>query len=139
MGGLYPLVAVNVRAPSVDKRMGSELVMKKYSRLRSTAIFSHGVLVPAGRDSRIAGKTAQMTIEGLEELMEEFPVALDVVKPLCRKIRSILFYLDQDGRLTFGTPSGDPDLLYGHILAAFKALGFNEAISTLWILLMLCR
>ncbi|KAG6280359.1 hypothetical protein E4U47_000640 [Claviceps purpurea] len=76
--------------------------------------------------SMISGKTDHMTIEGLEELMEEFPMALNVVKPRCRKIRGILFYLDQDGRMTFGTPSGDPDRLYGPIIAAF-----DETISTL--------
>ncbi|KAG6315212.1 hypothetical protein E4U44_001477 [Claviceps purpurea] len=76
--------------------------------------------------SMISGKTDHMTIEGLEELMEEFPMALNVVKPLCRKIRGILFYLDQDGRMTFGTPSGDPDRLYVPIIAAF-----DETISTL--------
>ncbi|KAK3331428.1 serine/threonine-protein kinase Sgk2 [Apodospora peruviana] len=71
-------------------------------------------------------KVGHMTVNGLESIMGEFPEALDVVKPLCLKIRKILFPLDQDERMSFGTPSGDPDQLYSPIIAAF-----DETISKL--------
>lgn len=67
-----------------------------------------------------------MTMDGLESIMGEFPKALDIVKPLCLKIREIPFPLDKDERISFGTPSGDPDQLYSPIIAAF-----DEAISRL--------
>ncbi|KAG5934347.1 hypothetical protein E4U60_003931 [Claviceps pazoutovae] len=67
-----------------------------------------------------------MTIGDLEHLTNEFQKALDVVKPPCFKIRDILFCLDQDGEMIFGTPLEDPDQLYGPIMAAF-----DQAISTL--------
>lgn len=49
-----------------------------------------------------------MTVNSLERIMGEFPLAMDVVKPLCLKIRKILFPLDKDERMSFGTPNGDP-------------------------------
>ncbi|KAG6296179.1 hypothetical protein E4U09_001855 [Claviceps aff. purpurea] len=67
-----------------------------------------------------------LSIGGLEHLTDEFPKALDVVKPLSFKIRDILFCTDQDGEMIFGTPLGDPDQLYGPVIAAF-----GQAISTL--------
>jgi hypothetical protein len=43
----------------------------------------------------------------------ECPEALYAVKPpLCPKIRKILFPLDQDEEMMFGTPRGEPDQLY---------------------------
>ncbi|RYO95254.1 hypothetical protein DL766_002067 [Monosporascus sp. MC13-8B] len=71
-------------------------------------------------------KAGDMTVDGLEDIMGEFPKAMDVVKPLCLRIRKILFPLDKDERMNFGTPNGDPDQLYGPIIAAL-----NEAISEL--------
>ncbi|PVH92748.1 serine/threonine-protein kinase Sgk2 [Periconia macrospinosa] len=71
-------------------------------------------------------KEGHMTVNSLERIMSEFPEALNVVKPLCLKIRKILFPLDQDERMSFGTPSGDPEQLYGPIIAAL-----NEAITKL--------
>jgi hypothetical protein len=65
-----------------------------------------------------------MTVNSLERIMGEFPEAMDIVKPLCPRIRKILFPLDTDERMSFGTPSGDPDQLYSPIIAAF-----NEAIN----------
>ncbi|KAG6282977.1 hypothetical protein E4U09_000446 [Claviceps aff. purpurea] len=67
-----------------------------------------------------------MTVNSLERIMGEFPEALDVVKPLCLKIRKILFPLDKDERMIFGTPDEDPDQLYRPIIAAY-----DEAISKL--------
>ncbi|KAG6041968.1 hypothetical protein E4U17_001609 [Claviceps sp. LM77 group G4] len=71
-------------------------------------------------------KAGDMTVDGLEHIMGEFPKVMDVVKPLCLKIRKILFPLDKDERMIFGTPDGDPAQLYSPIIAAF-----NEAISQL--------
>lgn len=50
-----------------------------------------------------------MSVAGLESIMGEFPKALNVVKPLCLRIRKILFPLDKDERMSFGTPLGDLD------------------------------
>ncbi|KAG6237795.1 hypothetical protein E4U24_007384 [Claviceps purpurea] len=71
-------------------------------------------------------KEGHMTVNSLERIMGEFPEALDVVKPLCLKIRKILFPLDKDERMILGTPDGNPAQLYSPIIAAF-----NEAISQL--------
>ncbi|KAI0904635.1 serine/threonine-protein kinase Sgk2 [Ustulina deusta] len=71
-------------------------------------------------------KEGDMTVNSLERIMGEFPEALDVVKPLCLRIRKILFPLDKDERMSFGTPAGDPDQLYRPMIAAY-----DEAISKL--------
>ncbi|ODA82744.1 hypothetical protein RJ55_01253 [Drechmeria coniospora] len=71
-------------------------------------------------------KAGDMTVDGLEEIMAEFPDALDAVKPLCLRIRKILFPLDKDERMSFGTPAGDPNQLYRPIIAAY-----DEAIGDL--------
>ncbi|KJZ68167.1 hypothetical protein HIM_12435 [Hirsutella minnesotensis 3608] len=52
-------------------------------------------------------KEGDMTMNGLERIMSEFPERLDIVKPLCLMIRSIMF--GDTARLSFGTPAGDPD------------------------------
>ncbi|KJZ71431.1 hypothetical protein HIM_09155 [Hirsutella minnesotensis 3608] len=66
-----------------------------------------------------ATKAGDMSVDGLEGIMGEFPEALDVVKPLCLRIRKVLFPLDKDERMSFGTPAGDPDQLYKPIIAAY--------------------
>ncbi|XP_044714508.1 kinase [Hirsutella rhossiliensis] len=71
-------------------------------------------------------KEGDMTMNGLERIMGEFPERLDIVKPLCLRIRKILFPLDEDERMSFGTPAGDPDQLYRPIIAAY-----DEAIGKL--------
>ena len=65
-----------------------------------------------------SAKRGDMTINGLKDLMGEFPDALEVVEPLCLKIRSILFG-DTAEQVT-GTPSGDPDRLYKAIIDAYE-------------------
>ncbi|KAG9249588.1 serine/threonine-protein kinase Sgk2 [Emericellopsis atlantica] len=65
-------------------------------------------------------KSGDMTVDGLERLLGEFPASLDVVKPLCLRMRKILFPLDKDERMSFGTPAGDPDQLYNPFIAAFE-------------------
>ncbi|KAL7930844.1 kinase-like domain-containing protein [Trichoderma chlorosporum] len=71
-------------------------------------------------------KSGDMTVNGLEWIMDQFPESLDAVKPLCLKIRKILFPLDKDERRSFGTPAGDPDQLYRPIISAY-----NETIDQL--------
>jgi hypothetical protein len=71
-------------------------------------------------------KEGHMTPNGLKRIMGEFPEVLDVVKPLCVRIRNILFPFDKDGTIFIGTPEGDPDELYKPIIAAF-----DETISKL--------
>ncbi|KAI1124970.1 serine/threonine-protein kinase Sgk2 [Nemania abortiva] len=68
-----------------------------------------------------ATKIGNMSVNGLELIMDEFPKSLEAVKPLCLKIRKILFPLDKDERMCFGTPPGDPNQLYEPILAAYNA------------------
>ncbi|KKF93610.1 hypothetical protein CFO_g4012 [Ceratocystis platani] len=90
----------------------------KYSRLRKWEI---------GTCEDIADtKRGHMFVDGLQDIMEEFPEALDVVKPLCLKIRNILFPYNKDMPMNIGTPIGDPDQLYNPIIAAL-----DEAISKL--------
>ncbi|KAI0135524.1 serine/threonine-protein kinase Sgk2 [Daldinia grandis] len=71
-------------------------------------------------------KAGDMTVDGLEGIMGEFPKALDVIKPLCLRVRKILFPLDKEERMSFGTPAGDPDQVYRPIIAAY-----DETISRL--------
>ncbi|KAI1422804.1 serine/threonine-protein kinase Sgk2 [Xylaria sp. FL1777] len=66
-------------------------------------------------------KAYHMSIDGLETIMGEFPQALDTVKPLCLKIKKILFPLDKNERMYFRTPVGDPNQLYTPIIAAYNA------------------
>ncbi|KAI0388249.1 hypothetical protein F5Y17DRAFT_251326 [Xylariaceae sp. FL0594] len=70
-------------------------------------------------DSIADAKEGHMTVNSLERIMGEFPKSLDIVKALCLRIRKILFPLDKDERMSFGTPAGDPNQLYSPIIAAF--------------------
>ncbi|SLM41353.1 1 protein kinase [Lasallia pustulata] len=64
-----------------------------------------------------AAKRGDMGVDGFEEILEEFPQALDCVKPLCRKIQGILF--PYENGLVIGTPPGPPEKLYDPIIGAF--------------------
>jgi hypothetical protein len=66
-----------------------------------------------------SAKMGHMTVNSLDDIVSEFPRAQDIVKPLCSRIRKILFPLDKDERMSFGTPAGDPDQLYNPIIAAY--------------------
>jgi Fungal protein kinase len=66
-----------------------------------------------------SAKIGHMTVNGMDDIMGEFPEALEVVKSLCLKIRKMLFPLDEDERMNFGTPAGDPDRLYRLIIGAY--------------------
>jgi len=59
-----------------------------------------------------------MHVDGFEDILNEFPLSFDGVKPLCRKIRGILFPLLKDGALFTGTPA-NPEELYEPIIEAF--------------------
>ncbi|KAM4056518.1 kinase [Hirsutella rhossiliensis] len=72
-------------------------------------------------------KEGHMTVNGLERIMGEFPERFDIVKPLCLRIRKILFPLDEDERMSFGTPAGDPEQLYRPMIAAY-----DEAVVKLY-------
>ncbi|KAL7899215.1 serine/threonine-protein kinase Sgk2 [Trichoderma sp. SZMC 28014] len=71
-------------------------------------------------------KIGHMTVDGLENIMSEFPESFGALKPLCLKIRKVLFPLNKDERMSFGTPAGDPAELYKPIIAAY-----DESISAL--------
>ncbi|KAG5964262.1 hypothetical protein E4U56_002338 [Claviceps arundinis] len=61
----------------------------------------------------------------LNNLMKEFPKALDVVKPLCEELREIIFPPHGKNQ-NYGTPWSNPDDLYDPVITAF-----DEAISML--------
>ncbi|KAL8647621.1 MAG: hypothetical protein Q9210_005451 [Variospora velana] len=65
-------------------------------------------------------KEHAMSINGFKVLLGEFPQAFDHVKPLCEKIRGVLFPLLKDGALFTGTPSEPPEELYHPIIEAFE-------------------
>ena len=59
-----------------------------------------------------------MHADGFKSILEEFAPAFNRIKPLCRKLRSILFPLTKDGELDLETPA-DPNTLYELIIKAF--------------------
>ena len=67
-------------------------------------------------------KEHDMGVGGFEKILMEFPQAFDHVKPLCKKIRGMLFPYEEG--LFTGTKK-DPEDLYGPILKAFE-----DAIET---------
>ncbi|KHN95316.1 serine/threonine-protein kinase Sgk2 [Metarhizium album ARSEF 1941] len=71
-------------------------------------------------------KEGHMTVNGLERIMNEFPDVFHIVKPLCLRIRRILFPLDKDERMNIGTPVGTPDQLYNDTIVTY-----DEAIAKL--------
>ncbi|KAL1890270.1 hypothetical protein Cpir12675_005463 [Ceratocystis pirilliformis] len=71
----------------------------EYSALRKWEIGSFTDIANA--------KRGDMTVDGLKDITEKFPEALDVVKPLCLNIRKILFHFDKDERMRIRTPIGD--------------------------------
>lgn len=64
-------------------------------------------------------KRGYMHVDGFEDILNEFPLAFDCVKPLCKEVRGILFPLLEDGALFIGTPSDLPGKLYDPIIEAF--------------------
>ena len=72
-----------------------------------------------------SAKMGHMTVNSLEDIMDEFPEALEAVKPLCLQIRSILF--GDTARMVLGTPSVEPAQLYDSIIEAY-----NESLQHLY-------
>lgn len=68
-------------------------------------------------------KRGLMDANGIEDVLDEFPLAFDCVKPLCRKMRELLF--PYNNGLFVGTPPGPPEKLYEAIIDAF-----DEAIAS---------
>ena len=64
-------------------------------------------------------KSGYMRVDGFDKILEEFLQAFDCVKPLCEKIRGILFPLLDNGTMFIGTPSDLPEKLYDLIIEAF--------------------
>ena len=62
-----------------------------------------------------------MGVSGFKAVLEEFLQALNLVKPLCREIRVVLFSLPKDGVLRIGTPE-DLKELYDPIIRVLKLL-----------------
>ena len=67
-------------------------------------------------------KRGYMHVDGFEDILKEFPTAFDSVKPLCRKIRGIIFPLKKNGSLLLGTPPDPPERLYNPIIEAFDSV-----------------
>ena len=65
-----------------------------------------------------------MHADGFKIILKEFPEALNCVKPLCQKLRAILFPLRQ-GELDTGTPSSSAEL-YLKVIEAY-----DESLNTL--------
>jgi serine/threonine protein kinase len=79
-----------------------------------------------GRFDQIAeAKRGYMHVDGIEDILREFPKSLDCVKPLCRHLRSILFPLRPTGELDMRTHT-PVDAFYSSIIKAF-----DDAITTL--------
>ncbi|PNY22172.1 Serine/threonine-protein kinase Sgk2 [Tolypocladium capitatum] len=90
----------------------------RMSRLRKWEIGSFSDIADA--------KEGHMTVNGVKRIMTEFPEIFEVVKPLCLRIRKLLFPLDKDESMIIRTPAGDPDRLYNAIISAY-----DEAIDEL--------
>lgn len=54
-------------------------------------------------DDIAQAKRGYMHADGFEDILEEFPGSANCVKPLCRRIRRILFRLTADGKLDIRT------------------------------------
>lgn len=67
---------------------------------------------------RAQSKEYTMGIKGFEKLLTEFPQSFDWVKPVCRKIRDILFFPLNSGAIYLGTPL-DAEELYFDIIRVF--------------------
>ena len=76
-------------------------------------------------DDIARAKRGYIHSDGFEDVWGEFPLAFDCVKPLCRKIRGILFPLLEGGGLSIA-PQGPPERLYDPIIKAFDAAIIEE-------------
>ncbi len=65
-------------------------------------------------------KEYDMGVKGFNAVLEQFPPSINPVKPLCGKLRIILFPLITDGALDLTTPA-DSEIVYESIIKAFEA------------------
>lgn len=63
-------------------------------------------------------KMLHMRVDALEFILHEFPLSFDCVKPLCRRIRSLLFLNGESLRIE--TPSDPPAKLYDAIIREYN-------------------
>lgn len=67
-------------------------------------------------------KEHAMSFNGFQVLLGEFPQSFDHVKPLCEKIRAILFPSPQERSVVHRDPHrGSPEVLYRPIIEAFDS------------------
>lgn len=64
-------------------------------------------------------KRGDMMVFGVEDIMCESPMGLEMAKPLSLAIRKTLVPLDEEQCMMIGTPVGDPERLYSSILDAY--------------------
>ena len=76
-------------------------------------------------DDIARNKRGDMHVDGFEDILDEFPQVFDCVKPLCRKIRGVLF--PYENGLLVGTPPGAPEKLYNPIIETFDDAIANVA------------
>lgn len=62
-------------------------------------------------------KQGNMHTDGFKYILNEFAPAFDCIKPLCRKVRRVLFPLTKDGELDL-TTKPDHRELYGPFINA---------------------
>ena len=112
----YVLLWMCTRRAWDKKSLCDPLYQPRESRLKKWYIGSH--------DDIAESKEHHMSVNGFKGLLSEFPQAFDCVKPLCTKIRGILFPILKDGSMDIRTPSAPPEKLYDAIIGAYdKAIG----------------
>lgn len=72
-------------------------------------------------------KEYAMSVNEFEQLLNELSLVFDHVKPLCKKIRGILFSLLKNEALFIETSSNSPEKLYHSIIEAFDSAIVNIA------------
>lgn len=110
----YVLLWMCARQSWTKKHLCQDELPPNQTRLRKWEIGSF--------DDIADSKEGHMTVNSLERIIHEFPASFEPVKPLCLRIRSILF--GDTARLVLGTPLGDEDQLYGPIIEVY-----DEVIS----------
>lgn len=86
----------------------------KISRMRNWEVGSFRDIADA--------KLGHMSAVMLRIIVQEMPKALACVQPLCLEIGRILFPLNEELEMQFGTPQGDAKQLYDPILQAYGRL-----------------
>ncbi|KAF3768495.1 hypothetical protein M406DRAFT_71496 [Cryphonectria parasitica EP155] len=71
-------------------------------------------------------KRGFMHADGFDELLAQFPPSLTCIKPLCNRLRRILFPVSAEGKLYVGTPP-EPKPLYDAVIKEFDIAISNIA------------